>query len=176
VDLWSLGVVLFMLLGGYPPFYESGDDQKALYKKIVNASYNFHDEHWSGVSEEAKDLVRKLLVIDPTRRLAVDQALSHPWLRRARSDLVVRNLNTNMALMRSSRVNRFAKTAVLAGTSLAVDVVRKLSSAKGLNINEVAIDVIRKISSANVIGNDAVIEAARERSRERNLNSMGARK
>jgi len=174
--MWSLGVVLFMLLGGYPPFYETGDDQKTLYRKIVTATYNFHDENWNGVSEEAKDLVRQLLVIDPAKRLTVDQALSHPWLRKARSDLIVRNLNTNMALMKSSRLNILTKTAVLAGAAIAVDVVCKLSSAKGININEVAIDVIRKISSANVSVNEAVIEATRERSRERNLNSTGNRK
>lgn len=167
VDMWSLGVVLYMLLGGYPPFYEPEDDQKTMFRKIVNAEYEFHPENWEGVSEEAKDLVRGLLTLDVRKRLTVDQALEHPWLRRAREELVLHSLDRNLQLMRSFRANRSAaaQATVMAGATIAIEVARKLSGAnvaKGVNLNDVAINVVRKLSGANL--NDAVIEAARKRS------------
>lgn len=165
--MWSLGVVLYMLLGGYPPFYEPEDDQKTMFRKIVNAEYQFHPENWEGVSEEARDLVRGLLTLDVKRRLTVDQALDHPWLKKAREELVVHNLGKNMQLMRSFRANRAAAAhaAVTTGATIAIEVARKLSGAnvtKAINLNDVAINVVRKISGTSL--NDAVIDAARKRS------------
>lgn len=78
VDMWSFGVILFILLAGYPPFYDS--DQKNLYRKIKSAAYEFHPKYWSTISDEAKDLINKLLVVNPLRRYTADQALAHPWL------------------------------------------------------------------------------------------------
>lgn len=167
VDMWSLGVVLFMLLGGYPPFYEPEDDQKTMFRKIVNAEYEFDPENWGAVSEEAKDMVRGLLNLDVKRRLTVDQALEHPWLGKARDELVLHSLQKNMQVMRSFRANRSAaaQAAVMAGATIAIEVSRSLSGAnvaKGVNLNDVAINVVRKLSGTNL--NDAVIEAARRRS------------
>lgn len=167
VDMWSLGVVLYMLLGGYPPFYEPEDDQKTMFRKIVNAEYQFHVENWEGVSTEAQDLVRGLLTLDVKNRLTVDQALDHPWLRKAREELVVHNLGKNMQLMRTFRASRAATAhaTVAAGATIAIEVARKLSGVnitKPINMNDVAINVVRKLSGTNL--NDAVIEAARKRS------------
>ncbi|KAG7165109.1 serine/threonine-protein kinase Chk2-like isoform X2 [Homarus americanus] len=78
VDLWSLGVVLFVSLSGYPPFY--GEEDAKLRFKIKNAVYNFQPKLWTEISDEAKDLITKLLVSEPSRRLNIDQTLSHPWL------------------------------------------------------------------------------------------------
>ena len=175
VDMWSLGVVLYMLLGGYPPFYEPDDDQKTMFRKIVNAEYQFHPENWACVSEEAQDLIRGLLTLDVKKRLTVDQALDHPWLRRAREELVLVSLDKNLLAMRTFRANRAAaQAAVLTGATIAIEAVRKLSGAnlsKNINLNDVAIDVMRKLSGANL--NDAVIEAARRRSGA-NLNVAAA--
>lgn len=77
-DMWSFGVILYILLGGYPPFHD--DNQKALFKKILRADYKFHPAYWKTVSEEAKDLISKLLTLDPKERLTADQALNHPWM------------------------------------------------------------------------------------------------
>ena len=77
--MWSFGVILYILLGGYPPFHD--DDQKELFKRIKAGVYVFHEQYWSGVSEEAKDLIRKLLVVNPRERLTAEQALAHPWMR-----------------------------------------------------------------------------------------------
>ena len=78
VDMWSIGVITFILLGGYPPFHD--DNQKILFKKIKNCEYTFHPEYWSAVSEEAKDLIRKLLNPVPEQRFTADDALAHSWV------------------------------------------------------------------------------------------------
>lgn len=78
VDMWSFGVILFILLGGYPPFHDT--DQKMLYRKIRTGTFEFHPKYWSNISEDAKDLIRKLLTINPLQRYTADQALAHPWL------------------------------------------------------------------------------------------------
>jgi serine/threonine-protein kinase Chk2 len=75
VDLWACGVILYILLVGYPPFQENDFDA------ILHGRYNFNHARWKGVSNAAKDLVSQLLQVDPLRRLDVHQALAHPWLR-----------------------------------------------------------------------------------------------
>ena len=80
-DVWSIGVVTYMLLAGYPPFYAGpNDDEQELIKQIIAADYTFHPQSWSSVSEEAKDFVRKLLTVDPTKRPSCEEALDHAWL------------------------------------------------------------------------------------------------
>jgi len=78
VDMWSVGVVTYILLVGFPPFFDQSDP--ALFKKIINVEYNFDDDSWRGVSDEAKDFIKKLLVKNPTERLTPEQAKAHAWL------------------------------------------------------------------------------------------------
>lgn len=66
VDMWSVGIIAYVLLAGYPPFHD--DNQRLLYKKIKKGEYFFHEEYWKNVSEESKDFISKLIVIDPTQR------------------------------------------------------------------------------------------------------------
>ncbi|XP_028851689.1 serine/threonine-protein kinase Chk2 isoform X2 [Denticeps clupeoides] len=79
VDCWSLGVLLFVCLSGYPPFHQSLGDLP-VQEQITRGQYTLVPSRWKKVSEEAKDMVRKLLVVDPMERLTVEQALAHPWL------------------------------------------------------------------------------------------------
>eukprot|EP00892_Ulva_mutabilis_P006189 jgi/Ulvmu1/3942/UM018_0165.1 len=78
VDLWSCGVILFILLSGEPPFYAEND--QALYKLIRSGAYRFQDPVWDLVSDEAKDLVQKLLAPQSKLRLSAAEALKHTWL------------------------------------------------------------------------------------------------
>jgi len=83
VDLWSLGVVMFVLLAGYLPFY--AEKKKHTYKLIVSGDYDFDDPVWEPISNEAKDLINKLLVITPNKRYTLEQVMAHPWIARAQS-------------------------------------------------------------------------------------------
>ncbi|XP_043192588.1 serine/threonine-protein kinase Chk2-like isoform X1 [Amphibalanus amphitrite] len=79
VDCWSLGVILFICLAGYPPFSPEYKDMP-LQEQILRGRFTFQRRQWRGVSEPAKDLVRRLLTVDPAQRISVEQALQHPWL------------------------------------------------------------------------------------------------
>jgi len=79
VDVWSLGVILYICLVGYPPF-SSSESGKPMNDQIINGLYTFPDEFWSDVSDSVKDLIRKMMCIDPVRRLTIDEVLQHPWL------------------------------------------------------------------------------------------------
>jgi calcium/calmodulin-dependent protein kinase I len=78
VDCWSLGVILYVMLCGFPPFY--ADDNNTLFNMIKTADFEFHSPYWDNVSENAKDLIKKLLVVEPEKRLNTEEILKHPWL------------------------------------------------------------------------------------------------
>jgi len=78
VDMWSVGVITYILLCGFPPFYH--EDLPELFEQIMNASYDFPEEYWKDISKTAKDFIRNLLVVDPKKRLTGKTALEHPWL------------------------------------------------------------------------------------------------
>ncbi|KAK2172992.1 hypothetical protein NP493_913g02064 [Ridgeia piscesae] len=82
-DMWSLGVLVYIMLTGYPPFYSETPTKvisRGMKKKILAGNYEFVDEDWAHISQSAKDLVARLLLVDPEARLTVRQVLDHPWL------------------------------------------------------------------------------------------------
>ncbi|XP_051890419.1 calcium/calmodulin-dependent protein kinase type 1-like isoform X2 [Pristis pectinata] len=78
VDCWSIGVIAYILLCGYPPFYE--DTESKLFARISKADYEFDSPFWDDISEQAKSFIRHLLEKDPKKRFTCEQALRHPWI------------------------------------------------------------------------------------------------
>eukprot|EP00903_Cladosiphon_okamuranus_P010945 g10337.t1 len=120
VDMWSIGVIIYILLGGYPPFHD--ENQTRLFRKIKAGNFKFHPEYWQSISNEAKDLIRRLLTVDPKRRLTAAQAVTHPWLLSKDADLLNHNLGVNLEqlkLFNARRKLRAAIKSVLATQKLA---------------------------------------------------------
>ncbi|XP_054546216.1 calcium/calmodulin-dependent protein kinase type 1G isoform X2 [Talpa occidentalis] len=78
VDCWSIGVITYILLCGYPPFYE--DSESKLFEKIKEGSYEFESPFWDDISESAKDFICHLLEKNPEERYTCEKALQHPWI------------------------------------------------------------------------------------------------
>lgn len=104
-DLWSCGVILFILLGGYPPFYDESEPR--LFRKIREGVPDMNDPVWDEVSKEAKDLIMKLLDVDPKSRVTVEGVLEHPWMSPpASSPTSKKDLLRTMSKMKTSFKNK----------------------------------------------------------------------
>merc|ERR1711879_382668 len=79
VDIWSLGVITYTLLCGFPPFYDESNELPPLYDKIRNARYDFPSPYWDHVSKEAKNIVQCMLTLDTTKRITAAQIGQHAW-------------------------------------------------------------------------------------------------
>ncbi|XP_072410190.1 calcium/calmodulin-dependent protein kinase type II subunit beta isoform X13 [Chiloscyllium punctatum] len=78
VDIWACGVILYILLVGYPPFWD--EDQHKLYQQIKAGAYDFPSPEWDTVTPEAKNLINQMLTINPAKRITATEALKHPWV------------------------------------------------------------------------------------------------
>mmetsp|Transcript_46802 Transcript_46802/g.114104 ORF Transcript_46802/g.114104 Transcript_46802/m.114104 type:complete len:744 (+) Transcript_46802:145-2376(+) len=103
VDCWSMGVILFMLLGGYPPFHIPGGnkDLRLLFRKIRAGDFTFHESQWKTVSPEAKRLIARLLTVDPKYRCTAKQALESDWVQKlSADDLLQVDLSSSLSVMK----------------------------------------------------------------------------
>merc|ERR1712194_96063 len=77
-DIWSVGVISYILLCGYPPF--NGTDNNKTHRSVLKGRYYFFEKEWKGVSMEAMDFIHRMLKMNPRKRMTVEQALNHPWM------------------------------------------------------------------------------------------------
>uniref|UniRef100_A0A8C6Q7I9 Calcium/calmodulin dependent protein kinase I n=1 Tax=Nothobranchius furzeri TaxID=105023 RepID=A0A8C6Q7I9_NOTFU len=78
VDCWSIGVISYILLCGYPPFYDENDAK--LFEQILKAEYEFDSPYWDDISDSAKDFICHMMEKEPLKRYTCEQALQHPWI------------------------------------------------------------------------------------------------
>lgn len=110
-DMWSVGVILYILLGGYPPFID--DNQRRLFRKIRKGQYEFHPEYWATISEDAKVLIRNLLMVDASQRLSAREALNSNWIAVVSDDqLTKHDMGTNLHNLRKFNGKRKFRAAV----------------------------------------------------------------
>ncbi|CAG5865163.1 unnamed protein product [Menidia menidia] len=103
VDCWSIGVIAYILLCGYPPFYDENDSK--LFEQILKADYEFDAPYWDDISDSAKDFISWLMEKDPAKRFTCEQALKHPWI--AGDTALCKNIHESVS--RQMRKN-FAKS------------------------------------------------------------------
>lgn len=109
-DMWSVGVILYILLGGYPPFIEN--NQRMLFRKIRKGQYEFHEEYWGSITQDAKTLIASLLNIDPVARLSANKALHNRWITSDAKTLEGKDLGTNLEEFRRTNAKIKFKAAV----------------------------------------------------------------
>ncbi|XP_056099494.1 calcium/calmodulin-dependent serine protein kinase b isoform X1 [Rhinichthys klamathensis goyatoka] len=114
VDVWGCGVILFILLSGCLPFYGT---KERLFEAIVKGKYKMNPRQWSQISESAKDLVRRMLMLDPAERITVYEALNHPWLKERDRYSYKIHLPETVEQLRKFNARRKLKGAVLAAVS-----------------------------------------------------------
>ncbi|XP_048240911.1 peripheral plasma membrane protein CASK-like isoform X6 [Haliotis rufescens] len=113
VDMWGAGVMLFILLSGYPPFCGT---KERLFHLILKGSYHMRPKQWSGISEGGKDLVQQLLELDPEKRITIDDALEHPWIKDKKTTPKV-HLHETVEALKKFNARRKLKGAIMAAVS-----------------------------------------------------------
>ncbi|XP_073808548.1 calcium/calmodulin-dependent serine protein kinase b isoform X15 [Danio rerio] len=114
VDVWGCGVILFILLSGCLPFYGT---KERLFEAIIKGKYKMNPRQWAHISESAKDLVRRMLMLDPAERITVYEALNHPWLKERDRYSYKIHLPETVEQLRKFNARRKLKGAVLAAVS-----------------------------------------------------------
>ncbi|XP_016106764.1 peripheral plasma membrane protein CASK isoform X14 [Sinocyclocheilus grahami] len=114
VDVWGCGVILFILLSGCLPFYGT---KERLFEAVIKGKYKMNPRQWGQISESAKDLVRRMLMLDPAERITVYEALNHPWLKERDRYAYKIHLPETVEQLRKFNARRKLKGAVLAAVS-----------------------------------------------------------
>ncbi|XP_061528509.1 calcium/calmodulin-dependent protein kinase (CaM kinase) II beta 1 isoform X27 [Phycodurus eques] len=143
VDIWACGVILYILLVGYPPFWD--EDQHKLYQQIKAGAYDFPSPEWDTVTPEAKNLINQMLTINPAKRITAQEALKHPWVCQRSTVASMMHRQETVECLKKFNARRKLKGAIL--TTMLVS--RNFSAAKTL-LNKKA-DVKPQTNSKNSI-------------------------
>nr|ACH68463.1 calcium/calmodulin dependent protein kinase 2 [Phytophthora sojae] len=108
VDIWSIGVITYILLAGYPPFHD--DSQPLLFKKIRKGKYYYDSPYWDNVSTDAKEFISKMLVVDPKNRATAGELLQHKWI--TGTDVATVPLTSALTELRRFHARKKFKAAV----------------------------------------------------------------
>ncbi|XP_034008493.1 calcium/calmodulin-dependent protein kinase type II subunit gamma isoform X6 [Trematomus bernacchii] len=111
VDIWACGVILYILLVGYPPFWD--EDQHKLYQQIKAGAYDFPSPEWDTVTPEAKNLINQMLTINPAKRITADQAINHPWVCQRSTVASMIHRQETVECLRKFNARRKLKGAIL---------------------------------------------------------------
>ncbi|KAM6916299.1 calcium/calmodulin-dependent protein kinase type II subunit gamma isoform 6-T6 [Xenentodon cancila] len=111
VDIWACGVILYILLVGYPPFWD--EDQHKLYQQIKAGAYDFPSPEWDTVTPEAKNLINQMLTINPAKRITADQALKHPWVCQRSTVASMMHRQETVECLRKFNARRKLKATIL---------------------------------------------------------------
>ncbi|XP_065152975.1 calcium/calmodulin-dependent protein kinase type II subunit gamma isoform X17 [Paramisgurnus dabryanus] len=111
VDIWACGVILYILLVGYPPFWD--EDQHKLYQQIKAGAYDFPSPEWDTVTPEAKNLINQMLTINPAKRITADQALKHPWVCQRSTVASMMHRQETVECLRKFNARRKLKGAII---------------------------------------------------------------
>ena len=130
-DIWSCGVILYVMLSGEPPFY--GEDDDEIYNKILTEEVQFNQKEWENISDEAKDLVKKLLKKDYKSRLSAVDALAHPWIQNIDNQkinfIAIETLNeivTNLYKYRAVQILQQASIAFIVHNLISREMTKEL--------------------------------------------------
>ncbi|XP_052463439.1 calcium/calmodulin-dependent protein kinase type II subunit delta isoform X26 [Carassius gibelio] len=126
VDIWACGVILYILLVGYPPFWD--EDQHKLYQQIKAGAYDFPSPEWDTVTPEAKNLINQMLTINPAKRITAQEALKHPWVCQRSTVASMMHRQETVECLKKFNARRKLKGAIL--TTMLVS--RNFSAAKSL--------------------------------------------
>jgi len=116
VDLWSIGVISYILLCGFPPFYD--EEMPRLFKQIINADFSFPSPYWDDVSDGAKDLINRLLVKSPAERYTCQDVLDHAWIKENAPDTQLEHVSAQFGEWNAKRALKSAVHAVIVASSL----------------------------------------------------------
>ncbi|XP_051940501.1 calcium/calmodulin-dependent protein kinase type II delta 2 chain isoform X1 [Hippocampus zosterae] len=142
VDMWACGVILYILLVGYPPFWD--EDQHRLYQQIKAGAYDFPSPEWDTVTPEAKDLINKMLTINPSKRITASEALKHPWICQRSTVASLMHRQETVECLKKFNARRKLKGAIL--TTLLV--TRNFSAKSLLNKKSDGVKVNNKANTA----------------------------
>ena len=168
VDVWAIGVILYILLVGYPPFWD--EVQERLYKQIREGRYDFPKPEWDSVSKSAKELIQRMLSVDPHNRITIQESMNHPWVRGKEASKMHRQetikqmlkFNARRKLRSAINVNIFLNRMMLPTAKEQAEEVDKAPVPSELQMDSVKADIqqaTQKLLEAVIQGNEGAVAA-----------------